>query len=104
MWTVGLILSILAVFSIVTWLLVVYFFSYVKLSVTAIKYMPQVYFNYKRKSTVGWSIWMVYLDICGGSLSMFQMLTIAYNYGKCFAKVYQNESNFGCFWQMIGKH
>lgn len=43
--------------------------------------MPQVYFNFRRKSTAGWTIWMIWLDITGGSFSMLQMLTIAYNYG-----------------------
>lgn len=49
--------------------------------VTSLKYMPQVYFNFRRKSTAGWTIWMIWLDITGGSFSMLQMLTIAYNYG-----------------------
>ncbi|OTF76810.1 hypothetical protein BLA29_005436 [Euroglyphus maynei] len=42
--------------------------------------MPQVYFNFRRKSTAGWTVWMIWLDITGGSFSMLQMLTIAYNY------------------------
>lgn len=44
--------------------------------------MPQVWFNFRRKSTKGWTIVMVLFDIAGGSLSMLQMLTIAFNYGK----------------------
>ena len=53
-----------------------------KLTVTATKYLPQMIFNIRRKSTAGWSIYMIYLDIVGGSTSMMQMLTIAYNYSK----------------------
>lgn len=37
--------------------------------------------NYKRKSTVGWSIGNVVLDFTGGILSMLQMIVNADNYG-----------------------
>lgn len=30
------------------------FVSYVKLAISIMKYLPQVYLNWKRKSTVGW--------------------------------------------------
>ncbi|XP_046915529.2 cystinosin homolog [Dermatophagoides farinae] len=79
-WTVGIILIILVGFNVINWLTWIYYFSYVKLSVTSLKYLPQVYFNFRRKSTAGWTIWMIWLDITGGSFSMLQMLTIAYNY------------------------
>jgi cystinosin len=36
--------------------------------------IPQIYLNYKRKSTVGWSIVGIWLDFCGGVLSVVQML------------------------------
>lgn len=38
--------------------------------------------NYKRKSTIGWSIGNVLLDFVGGMLSMLQMILLSYNYGK----------------------
>lgn len=38
--------------------------------------------NYKRKSTVGWSIENIFLDFTGGTLSMLQMIVNAYNYGE----------------------
>lgn len=79
-WSVGSILLVLCFFKVVTWLTFIYYFSYIKLVVTGVKYLPQVYFNFVRKSTAGWTIWMIYLDIVGGSMSMLQMLTIAYNY------------------------
>lgn len=60
----------------------IYVFSYVKLAITLIKYIPQGYFNYQRKSTVGWSIGNIFLDFTGGLLSMFQMSLLAYNYSK----------------------
>ena len=35
--------------------------------------------NFRRKSTVGWSIGNVLLDFTGGSLSMLQMIMDSYN-------------------------
>lgn len=37
----------------------IYTLGYVKLLTVVVKYMPQAYLNWKRKSTVGWSIWYV---------------------------------------------
>lgn len=53
---------------------ILYGLSVVKLGVSLIKYIPQVYLNYKRKCTVGWNIWNVMLDFTGGSLSVTQQL------------------------------
>ena len=41
---------------------------------TVVKYMPQVWTNYKRKSTVGWSIGQILLDVAGGILSIAQLV------------------------------
>lgn len=38
--------------------------------------------NFKRQSTLGWSIGNVLLDFTGGSLSIIQMFLLAYNNGK----------------------
>jgi len=54
--------------------------SYVKLAVTLVKYVPQAWFNFRRKSTSGWSIHNVLLDTLGGTLSVAQMSILAYNY------------------------
>ena len=48
--------------------------GYLKLTFTVIKYSPQVYWNYKRKSTKGWSIFNVLTDSGGGTLSLLQMI------------------------------
>lgn len=56
--------------------------SYIKLAITLIKYVPQAVMNYRRKSTVGWSIGNILLDFTGGTLSMLQMLLNAYNYSE----------------------
>jgi len=52
----------------------VYTIGYIKLVATLVKYMPQVFVNYRRQSTEGWSIWQVLLDITGGILSMVQLV------------------------------
>ena len=71
---------ILSIMSVTTWLTCVYVLSYVKLFVTVVKYMPQVWINYKSKSTAGFSIEGVWLDFCGGVLSILQMVILAYNF------------------------
>lgn len=53
--------------------------SYIKMAVTLSKYFPQAIFNYKRKSTVGWSIGNVLLDFTGGSLDVLQMVLQGWN-------------------------
>lgn len=62
------------------WLDLFYWLSYIKLIITAIKYTPQLWENYQRKSTAGWSIYQVILDFTGGSLSLIQMFLLAGNY------------------------
>jgi cystinosin len=78
-WTFIFVTLILACVDKITWLKYVQYFSYVKLAITLIKYIPQAYFNYQRKSTVGWSIVNILLDFTGGSLSILQMIIISYN-------------------------
>ncbi|XP_076033306.1 cystinosin homolog [Oratosquilla oratoria] len=62
------------------WLDVLYICSYTKVIITAIKYTPQLFLNYKNKSTAGWSIWGVTLDFTGGLFSLIQMFLLAANY------------------------
>ena len=71
----------------------IYFFSYVKLSITIIKYIPQAFFNYKRKSTSGWSIGNILLDFTGGSLSILQMILISYDYND-WRNIFGNPTKF----------
>ncbi|EKF39160.1 cystinosin, putative [Trypanosoma cruzi marinkellei] len=49
-----------------------YGLSLIKLGVSTVKYVPQVYLNYKRKCTIGWNIWNILLDFTGGILSILQ--------------------------------
>jgi cystinosin len=43
--------------------------GYAKAAITFVKYLPQVYLNWKRQSVDGFSIENVVLDFTGGSLS-----------------------------------
>jgi cystinosin len=52
----------------------VYLLGYVKLLCSLVKYCPQAYLNYRRKSTTGWSIWQILLDFAGGILSLLQLI------------------------------
>lgn len=43
------------------------------------KYVPQVFLNIRRRSTTGWNIWNVILDLTGGLLSVLQVSTEIYH-------------------------
>ncbi|KAI8098485.1 PQ-loop-domain-containing protein [Halteromyces radiatus] len=58
----------------ILWIDVLYYLSYIKLFITFIKYLPQVWLNYSRRSTVGWSIYNILLDLNGGILSVAQLV------------------------------
>lgn len=44
--------------------------GYCKLLIVMLKCTPQAYYNYKRKSTKGWSIGGIITDLIGGVFSM----------------------------------
>nr|CDS25843.1 cystinosin [Hymenolepis microstoma] len=71
--------TLLAALNSITWLSALYLFSYVKLFVTLIKYVPQAVLNCRRRSCVGWSLGNVIFDFIGGIFSISQMFIIAYN-------------------------
>ena len=48
--------------------------GYAKLVITVVKYIPQAWTNYQRKSTDGWSIAQILLDLTGGILSIAQLV------------------------------
>lgn len=68
--------------SFINWFQFITFLSFVKMSVTLSKYFPQAIFNYKRKSTIGWSIGNIILDFLGGTMDIFQMILQALNTSK----------------------
>ncbi|XP_076062039.1 cystinosin-like [Oratosquilla oratoria] len=78
--TAVVISMILVAVDVFWWLDVLYTMSYCKLCVTAIKYPPQLLYNFQRKSTEGMSIEAFYLDLTGGVMSLLQMFTLASNY------------------------
>uniref|UniRef100_V9KDR6 Cystinosin homolog n=1 Tax=Callorhinchus milii TaxID=7868 RepID=V9KDR6_CALMI len=78
-WLFALITLIVTIAGQLMWLQYLYYFSYIKLAVTVVKYIPQVYLNYQRKSTSGWCIGNVLLDFSGGIFSLLQMLLQSYN-------------------------
>lgn len=47
--------------------------GYLKLGIVFVKCLPQIYWNWRRKSTVGWSIANVMLDLIGSFFSFLQM-------------------------------
>ncbi|XP_076058805.1 cystinosin-like [Oratosquilla oratoria] len=77
--TIGI---ILALTDVIWWIDVLYGASYVKLGISTIGYMPQVNENYRRKSTEGFSVQSIYLDVVGGSFSLLQMFLLAANYDE----------------------
>lgn len=52
----------------------IYALGYVKLITVVVKYIPQAWVNFKRKSTEGWSIYPMLLDFAGGWFSMAQLV------------------------------
>ncbi|EDV26846.1 uncharacterized protein TRIADDRAFT_54169 [Trichoplax adhaerens] len=85
---------ILAIVGKISWLNFFYYLSYVKLGVNVVKNVPQVYLNYKRQSTEGWSITGVLLDVVGGVFSVLQMILIAYNHDD-WGSMLGNPTKFG---------
>ena len=51
----------------------VYALAFVKIGVTILKYIPQIYLNFVRQSTEGWNITQILLDLMGGLLSALQL-------------------------------
>ena len=56
------------------WIDVLYVLGYIKLLATFVKYIPQAFVNFKRKSTKGWSINQILFDVTGGVLSILQLV------------------------------
>uniref|UniRef100_A0A0N5AQH2 Cystinosin homolog n=1 Tax=Syphacia muris TaxID=451379 RepID=A0A0N5AQH2_9BILA len=69
----------LTIFQMIDSLEFIMFLSYIKMAVTLSKYFPQAFFNFRRKSTMGWSIGNVLLDLTGGCMDICQMILQAIN-------------------------
>jgi len=88
-WLLFYITLCLALTGVVTGLWFVYFLSYIKAGVTFVKYFPQAYLNFRNKSTEGWSIGNVLLDLTGGVFSFVQDFIKAINSGF-WSDIYSN--------------
>lgn len=86
--------GILSIVETMKWLDFLYTLSYIKLAITLMKYVPQAVYNYRRKSTSGWSIGNILLDFTGGMLSMLQMILNAYNYDD-WVSLFGDPTKFG---------
>lgn len=85
---------VLAAVGVVWWLDVFYLMSYMKLGITPLKYIPQVYVIYKVKSTKGFSIAGSVLDFSGGLLSLAQMFLLSAN-SNDYLSMFTDFSKFG---------
>ncbi|KAF5189413.1 Cystinosin-like protein [Thalictrum thalictroides] len=56
-----------------SWLWLISVFNTIQVIMTVIKYIPQAILNFTRKSTVGWSIGNILLDLLGGLTNYGQM-------------------------------
>merc|ERR1711970_245590 len=88
------VILVLSFTHVLPWLDFLQYCSYVKLGITLIKYVPQAYMNYRRKSTVGWSIGNILLDFTGGSLSILQMILISWN-NDDWGSIFGDPTKFG---------
>ena len=86
--------GILGLFQVISWLIFLYVLSYIKLVITLIKYVPQAYMNFKRKSTSGWSIGNVILDFTGGTFSILQMFILSFN-NNDWGSIFGDPTKFG---------
>jgi len=65
---------------------------FLQLYITFTKCVPQAYLNYNRKSTEGWSITNIYLDMIGGGLSFVQLFLDAWLDGDLWGGTLGNPS------------
>jgi cystinosin len=72
----------------------IYSLTFVKLAVTVFKYIPQIVSNHRRKSTQGWSITQVLLDL-GGSIFSFLQLAIDSSLQADWTGLYGNPVKLG---------
>ncbi|EFJ34881.1 hypothetical protein SELMODRAFT_405873 [Selaginella moellendorffii] len=71
-WLAGL-TGLIVAFPSGRWLWLVQVFNIIQMVMAVIKYIPQAWMNFRRKSTVGWSIATIPLDLSGGIANILQM-------------------------------
>lgn len=84
LWSIAIYNTLLSIFDYLSWYNGTYntiqYLGYAKALISFIKYTPQGYLNYKRQSTVGFSIYNILCDFTGGMLSMSQQVIDSYRY------------------------
>ncbi|XP_068939775.1 cystinosin [Petaurus breviceps papuanus] len=93
-WLFALVMVFVALAGAVSWLQFLFCFSYIKLAITLIKYFPQAWLNFRRRSTEGWSIGNVLLDFTGGIFSLLQMFVQSYNNDE-WTLIFGDPTKFG---------
>ncbi|XP_075450261.1 cystinosin isoform X1 [Ascaphus truei] len=93
-WLFAFCMLFVSLAGLITWLQFLFCFSYIKLAITLVKYFPQAYMNFRRKSTAGWSIGNVLLDFTGGSFSIIQMFLQSYNNDE-WTLIFGDPTKFG---------
>ncbi|KAF8390571.1 hypothetical protein HHK36_025098 [Tetracentron sinense] len=65
-----------------SWLWLISIFNTIQVIMTVIKYIPQAFMNFGRKSTEGWSIGNILLDLLGGVTNYAQMAVQSIDQGS----------------------
>jgi uncharacterized protein with PQ loop repeat len=80
--------------NVIKWLDFLYIMSYVKLFINIIKDVPQLWQIYRTKTTAGYSMLGVWIDLAGGVFSLLQMFILAYNYDD-WTSLFGDPTKFG---------
>lgn len=78
----------------INWLSFVHVFSYIKIGISLVKYAPQAYMNWRRKSTAGYSPVNMTLDHAGATFLVLQLVMLAINRSDIYS-IIRNPAKFG---------
>jgi len=76
------------------WLGYIHVFSYIKIGISLVKYAPQAYMNWRRKSTAGYSPVNMSLDFAGSTFLVLQLILLALNRSDIYSMI-GNPAKFG---------
>jgi len=69
------------------WLAFVHVFSYIKIGISLVKYAPQAYMNWRRKSTLGYSPVNMTLDFAGSTFLVLQLILLSVNRNDVYSMI-----------------
>jgi len=78
----------------INWLTYIHVFSYIKIGISLVKYAPQAYMNWRRKSTAGYSPVNMSLDFAGSTFLVLQLVLLAANRNDIYSMI-GNPAKFG---------